>query len=173
MTAVSSPRVLITGSPGSGKSTLVANLIAEIQPRHVAGLITPEIRRAGVREGFKIIDLATGEEDVLAGTSGTGPALGKYRVNVEAIDRMVVRIESSLDAADFIFIDEVGRMELFSKEFQDFVEHVFSLHKPVVAVIHRSLVPRYQKKGNLFTVNRRNFEEVRQAILTIIKSEAS
>src|SRR2546430_12130651 len=40
------PRILITGSPGSGKSTLMARLIEDVQARRIAGLSTPEVRRS-------------------------------------------------------------------------------------------------------------------------------
>jgi nucleoside-triphosphatase len=158
-------RILITGSPGSGKSTLVASLIEEVRGKRIAGLSTPEIRRAGVRRGFRLIDLASGEERVLASTSLKGPAVGKYKVDVSAVDEMVEKIEASLDRADYVFIDEIGKMELFSRKFEAFVDRVFSLDKPIVAVVHRSLVSRYRNKGHLFTIRRENFDQVRQEIL--------
>src|SRR5215510_13063001 len=105
------PRILITGSPGSGKSTLMAKLIKDVHARRIAGLSTPEIRRSGNRTGFKMIDLASGQEEILASTSGSGPKVGKYHVNVDGVDRIVEQIQASLDTADFIFIDEIGKME--------------------------------------------------------------
>jgi nucleoside-triphosphatase THEP1 len=165
-----SPRILITGSPGSGKSTLVAKLIEDVHARRIAGLSTPEIRRGRTRVGFKMIDLASGEEEILASTSGKGPTVGKYHVNVAGVDEMVRKIESSLDTAEFIFIDEIGKMELFSKRFEEFVDHVFSLDKPVVAVVHRSLVSRYSDKGRVFVLTRDNFEEVRKSIFAALKA---
>src|SRR5689334_22492393 len=104
------PAILITGHPGCGKSTLIARLIEDIGDDQIAGLSTPEIRRRNVRVGFKIIDLATGEEEILASTSGKGPTVGKYHVDVEAIDRIVEKTEASLPSANFIFIDEIGKM---------------------------------------------------------------
>src|SRR5262249_29674113 len=129
------PAILITGNPGSGKSTLMARLIEDIGESHIAGLSTPEIRRRNVRIGFKMIDLATGEEEILAATSCKGPTVGKYHVDVESIDRIVAKIETSLPSARFIFIDEIGKMELFSERFKEFVDRVFSLGKPVIAVV--------------------------------------
>ena len=159
------PRILITGSPGSGKSTLMAKLIEDIHARRIAGLSTPEIRRDGIRAGFKMIDLASGEEEILASTAGSGPTVGKYHVNVAGVDEIVKRIEASLEAADFIFIDEIGKMELLSKNFDTFIDHVFSLNKPVVAVVHRNFVSRYRSKGLVFVLTRNGFEDVRNSIL--------
>jgi nucleoside-triphosphatase len=165
----SQPRVLITGSPGSGKSTLMARLIKDVHAGRIAGLSTPEVRRSGNRVGFTMIDLASGREQILASTSGKGPAVGKYHVNVAGIDDIVKDIEASLDAAHFIFIDEIGKMELLSKRFEAFIEHVLSLDKPVVAVIHRSFISRFRDKGRLFVLTRENFEEVRNSILAALK----
>lgn len=169
MAKQTAPRILITGSPGSGKSTLMARLIEDVQARRIAGLSTPEVRRGRNRVGFKMIDLATGAEEVLASTSGKGPTVAKYHVNVEGIDEMVRRIEASIDAAHFIFVDEIGKMELFSSSFEKFIEHVFTLDKPVIAVVHRNLVSRYGNKGKVFVLRRDNFEEVRQSILAELR----
>jgi nucleoside-triphosphatase len=164
------PPILITGNPGSGKSTLMARLIEDIGEGQIAGLGTPEIRRRNARIGFKLIDLATGEEEILASTSGKGPTVGKYHVDVEAIDRIVAKIETSLPSARFIFIDEIGKMELFSQRFKEFVDRVFSLGKPVIAVVHRNLVRNYEDKGRLLLLTRSNFEKVRAEILADLKS---
>jgi nucleoside-triphosphatase len=164
------PAILITGNPGSGKSTLMARLIEDIGEGQIAGLSTPEIRRRNIRVGFKMIDLATGEDEILASTSGKGPSVGKYHVDVEAIDRIVAKIETSLPPARIIFIDEIGKMELFSKRFKEFVDRVFSLGKPVIAVVHRSLVRKYEDKGRLLLLTRSNFENVRAEILGELKS---
>jgi len=143
----------------------MAKLIKDVHVRRIAGLSTPEIRRNGIRTGFKMIDLASGEEEILASTSGSGPAVGKYHVNVAGVDEIVQRIEASLDSADFVFIDEIGKMELFSKNFSRFIEQVFSLDKPVVAVVHRNFVSRYRSKGSVFVLTRNSFEQVRNSIL--------
>ena len=170
MKTANTPAILITGSPGSGKSTLMARLINDVGDRRIAGLSTPEIRRGTARVGFKMIDLATGDEEMLASTSGHGPTVGKYHVDVEAIDRIVTKVESSLSSARFIFIDEIGKMELFSKRFKEFVDRVFSVGKPVIAVVHRNLVPKYKDKGRLVLLTRSNFEKARGEILAELKS---
>ena len=120
-----------------------------------------------------MIDLASGEEEVLASTSGQGPMVGKYHVNVEAIDRMIAKIELSLPSACFIFIDEIGKMELFSDRFKQFVDRAFLSERLLIAVVHRKLVPEYRSKGRLFSLTRDNFEDIRASILSELKSSSS
>ena len=148
----------------------MTRLIQDIHAKKIAGLSTPEIRRKGIRSGFKMIDLASGEETILASTTGSGPTVGKYHVNVAGVDEIIKRIEASLDTAEFVFIDEIGKMELLSKTFEAFIDHVFSLDKPVVAVVHRNYVSRYRSLGRVFVVTRNSFEDVRNSILTELAS---
>jgi len=117
-----------------------------------------------------MIDLASGEETILASTTGSGPTVGKYHVNVAGVDEIIKRIEASLDTAEFVFIDEIGKMELLSRTFEAFIDHVFSLDKPVVAVVHRNYVSRYRSLGRVFVVTRNSFEDVRNSILTELAS---
>jgi nucleoside-triphosphatase len=148
----------------------MARLIKEIHASTIAGLSTPEIRRNGIRSGFKMIDLASGEETILASTSGSGPTVGKYHVNVAGVDEIVHKTEASLHTAEFVFIDEIGKMELLSKTFEAFIDHVFSLDKPVVAVVHRNYISRYRSLGRVFVVTRNSFEDVRNSILNELAS---
>jgi nucleoside-triphosphatase len=148
----------------------MARLIKEIHASTIAGLSTPEIRRNGIRSGFKMIDLASGEETILASTSGSGPTVGKYHVNVAGVDKILQKPEASLDTAEFVFIDEIGKMELLSKTFEAFIDHVFSLDKPVVAVVHRNYISRYRSLGRVFVVTRNSFEDVRNSILNELAS---
>jgi len=52
--------IFITGKPGVGKTSLVMEIIKELK-LDAGGIIAPEIRNKE-REGFKIVDLSTGEE---------------------------------------------------------------------------------------------------------------
>ncbi len=84
-----SDNFLITGSPGSGKTTVIENVISDLQEEGLSagGIYCPEIRDGGVRQGFRIIDIVTGESKVLSHVDQEeGPRVSKYRVNVPNID---------------------------------------------------------------------------------------
>ena len=106
--------LVITGRPGSGKTTLFNALIGEARSRglSIAGFSCPEVRVAGRRTGFKIRDLATGSEAWLARVDGCldGPRVGRYHVCVE--EALSVGLKALDRHADLLGIDELGPMEL-------------------------------------------------------------
>ena len=57
-------KILLTGRPGCGKTTLVKRVVAKLV-FPAGGFYTEEIRQRGERVGFKIVTL-DGEEVVLA-----------------------------------------------------------------------------------------------------------
>lgn len=164
--------ILITGKPGCGKSTLILEVIKKLKDKNkkIAGIITPEIREKGnSREGFTIIDLATNKQAILASTQQEGPKVSKYGVNIAGIDSIVKEFEKSFDEADVVIIDEIGKMELFSRRFKAMLEKVFNSGKTVVATLHRNLVEEYKNKGKLIWLERNKIDLIKKQILNEIK----
>ena len=50
--ASKSVKILLTGLPGCGKTTAVMQIIANLDPKKVAGFYTQEIRQNNMRKGF-------------------------------------------------------------------------------------------------------------------------
>lgn len=132
---------LITGRPGSGKTSVIEGAIKILRGRGLkaGGLYCPEIREGLERLGFKIIDLMTGEERILAHINQpTGPQVSKYRVNVKNVDEMSeAAIQRALGEADFIVIDEIAPMEMHSEGFKRAVQAALDSPKPLLAIIHQ------------------------------------
>jgi len=132
---------LITGPPGSGKTSVLERAMSILRERGIrpGGIYCPEIRESGVRVGFKIIDIMTGEERILAHVEQRdGPRVSKYRVNVENVDQLSESaVERSLREADFVVIDEIAPMELHSDGFRRAVRSALDSPKPLLAVIHQ------------------------------------
>ncbi|MEM3452703.1 MAG: NTPase [Candidatus Hadarchaeum sp.] len=132
---------LITGPPGSGKTTVLERTVSILRERgfKAGGIYCPEIRERGTRVGFKIIDLMTGEERILAHVNQPhGPQVSKYRVNVDNVDALSqAAIERALKEADFVVIDEIAPMELYSVDFKRAVLCALDSLKPLLAVIHQ------------------------------------
>jgi nucleoside-triphosphatase len=92
-----------------------------------------------VRLGFKIINLGTGEERILAHVDQpTGPLVSKYRVNVPNVDEMSeAAIGQALREADFVVIDEIAPMETYSEGFKRSVLAALDSPKPLLAIVHQ------------------------------------
>ena len=164
------PNILITGNPGCGKSTLMVELIKEIRPRkRVAGIITPEIKKGGKRYGFKIIDLASGQEEMLASVDIKPAVISKYGINIKGIDKIIDKFLESFENAEVVFIDEIGKMEFYSEKFREAMEKVFASDKTVVAVLHRSFAEKYKNKGKVIWLERGKINIVKELILEKIK----
>ncbi|MCK4779047.1 MAG: hypothetical protein KAT57_02620 [Candidatus Lokiarchaeota archaeon] len=134
-------KILITGPPRCGKSTLISKLIEYYNNKKdytIYGFLTPEIRERGNRIGFNIVDIYSGKISQLArvGDFKTKYKLGKYNVFIQEFDKY---IEDNLSleekTIDLIVIDEIGKMELFSDKFQNFIKNIFSLKISILATI--------------------------------------
>jgi nucleoside-triphosphatase len=110
-------RILLTGPPRCGKTTVVQKVAAQ-WPGRVAGFFTREVRdRAGRRLGFEIVTLA-GEAALLSHVDFPGPhRVGKYGVSLDNFHRVALPALEFRLGIDLIVVDEVGKMECLSDRF--------------------------------------------------------
>jgi len=109
--------LLITGLPGTGKTTLVKSLTSELRDRAPCGFYTEEIREKGVRRGFELVAL-TGQRAILASVDIESPfRVGKYYVDVKGFERFLDSLDLLNQKTNLIFIDEIGKMECLSNKF--------------------------------------------------------
>jgi len=129
--------ILITGYPGVGKTTLI-NKIKEKLSCKSDGFYTHEKREKGRRTGFYITDFC-GNQMVMADVNlETQYRVSKYGVNIDAFEKIGVNaLEKGLKHADIIIIDEIGKMEMFSKKFCSVLMKVLDSEKPVLATIKK------------------------------------
>ena len=126
--------VLVTGPPRSGKSTLIEKVVQSIN-RPATGFFTQELREKGRRVGFSITTLQ-GKTGVLAHQSIRSTfRVGKYGVNLEDLDQIAVpsMLPSSLD--QIVVVDEIGKMECFSRLFKDTLIQVLSSDNLVIGSV--------------------------------------
>jgi nucleoside-triphosphatase len=135
---------LLTGDPASGKTTALSKIIlkAKTQGYTVGGVLTREVRSHGERTGFRLVDCATEESEILASDDlRSGPKIGKYRVNLKTLETLAVRaLRRAKAKSDIVVCDEVGPMELYSPEFRHSVEESIVLsNKPSIVVVHKRM----------------------------------
>ncbi len=136
--------IVITGRPGSGKTTLFNRLVETARSRglSVGGFICPEVRRSGSRVGFRIVDIWSGAEAWLARVDGCyeGPRIGKYHVcRDEALSVGLPALERAVEEADLVAIDEIGPMELRLRELRAAMVKALGSGKPYIVVAHYRL----------------------------------
>jgi nucleoside-triphosphatase len=113
----------------------------KLQGYTIGGMICNEVREGGIRVGFEIKDLSTGERGWLAHVNQPeGPRIGKYRVNLIDLDVIGVgSILGALQTADILAVDEIGPMELSSKAFSNALMRAVESSKPMLGTIHYGL----------------------------------
>lgn len=126
---------LLTGGPGVGKTTILKEVLSRV-PRSAGGFYTEEIRTKGVRQGFRIVTL-DGNSTILADTGiSSACRVGRYRVNVAGIDELAVpALRDAIASRDIVVIDEIGKMELFSRAFKDAVYEALDSGKTILGTI--------------------------------------
>ena len=108
--------IIITGIPGSGKSTILKKVISEYKNK--VGFVTNEVRENGKRIGFEI-ETHSGEKSFLAHVDFKSDLkVSKYYVDINNLNDMITKV-TEFNSDDLLFLDEIGQMELFSEKFKD------------------------------------------------------
>ncbi|TFG05746.1 MAG: DUF2478 domain-containing protein [Promethearchaeota archaeon] len=152
--------ILIRGRPRSGKSTLIQRLMQELKNggKMVGGISTPELREGKSRVGFEIVDIFTGRRGILAHQAQReGAAVGKYRVNLHDLNEVgTYAIDQALERdMEVVIIDEIGKMELVSKQFQAAVWKALDAKKVVgtIGLISHPFVSRVFERSDLEVID--------------------
>lgn len=127
--------ILITGPPRVGKTTLLKRLFEELAHHHPAGFYTREIREGGIRKGFQLVS-ADGAQGLLSHTDIKSRCrVGKYGVDVKGFEDFFDRLHLEHASSGLIIVDEIGKMECFSKKFVALVNRLLDSDKMIIASI--------------------------------------
>lgn len=128
-------KVLLTGRPGCGKTTLVKRVVKELA-QSAGGFYTEEIRKDRERVGFKIVTL-DGKEGVFAHVNfKTQQRVGKYGLYLSPLETIGIEaLHEAVRARQLTVIDEIGPMEIRSPIFRDVVNEALDSRAPVLGTI--------------------------------------
>ena len=165
------PRIFLSGNPRSGKTTLIERVIENIGKENFIGFYSKEVLEDSRRKGFDIYFIDKGNLFItpLARTNvRTNYKIGKYYVIIENIDKvssiLIKRID--YDEKKIFVVDEIGRMEFLSKNFQLLVKKILNKNVPIIATVHRNflhIVPNY------IWLNRYKWWDVYKKVLGVLK----
>ncbi|HSD55535.1 MAG TPA: nucleoside-triphosphatase [Candidatus Saccharimonadales bacterium] len=125
-------KILLTGLPKSGKSTMLANLIADVRPKH--GLTSPEVRERGERTGFDLCDEAGNIAPLSRVGTVTNYPVGRYYVDLKSLESFIEQL-FNYHSDDLLFIDEIGQMQLYSERFKHLVRDYIEAQNDFIGTI--------------------------------------
>lgn len=167
--------ILITGPPGIGKTTLAVRLGQELSHLRPAGFITEEIREKGRRTGFSLHSF-DGRAGILAHVDqGGGFRVGKYGVDVSGFEKFLDGICLFDSSSGLIILDEIGKMECYSKKFREMVPRLFDDEgKVIVATVARrggGLIAEVKLRPDvdLFALDRHNRNQMVQTVVSTVR----
>ena len=137
------PRLLLEGRPGVGKTTVARRLLTLLQEAGVpaGGFTTAELRAGGRREGF-LVEAVSGARARLAHVDLPGPPrVGRYGVDLATFERVALPALRAPRTGGVVVVDELGKMELASALFRDAVMQLLERDVAVVATVHQARHP--------------------------------
>lgn len=128
--------LLLTGRPGSGKTTIIRAAIDSGRIK-AQGFVTEEMRAGGSRTDF-VLRTLDGKEAVLARRDQKRSVnrVGAYSVNVGVLEELAIpALRSATESADIVVIDEIGKMEMLHPGFTQELERIVYSQTPVLGTI--------------------------------------
>ncbi len=160
--------LLLTGSPGVGKTTVIKRVARKLGDQ-TGGFYTEEIRSSkGRRSGFRLVTMG-GKETAMAHVDLRGqgrPRVSRYGVDVNAIEEVgVAALREAMATERVIIVDEIGKMELFCDAFKEAVRDAIEGEPRVLGTVMSGSHPwvddlKAREQVTVWEVTRGNRDEL-------------
>jgi nucleoside-triphosphatase len=158
-------KVGITGPTGSIKTEVLRKIIdiLEKEGRIVQGVLVGEISNNGKVSGYTLFDLNTKKKVLFAEQSIISRVkIDRIGVDTRLLEEILIpSLVKAREAADYIVIDEIGKLEGTTKAVQKEINNTLEFDKPIVVTLHK-------KSRNPVLQEIRSLESVRVFDLTPI-----
>jgi nucleoside-triphosphatase len=166
------PRILLTGPPQCGKTTVVQRVVARFHGR-ASGFYTQEVRQAGRRLGFEIVTLE-GRRAWLSHMDFGGPhRVGKYGVNLDNLHQVALPALEWFPGVELIVVDEIGKMECLSSLFVASLERVWAAPVALLLTVAQKgggYIQKIKEKPDkiLIRVNEANRDQLPEELVNLL-----
>lgn len=150
------PVYLVIGDREEGKTAYLGKMVNDLiaEGKKVAGFLAIGITdAAGIRCGFKIRDIETGEEAEFCVTDGPTQweSVGRFRINPAGLSKGYEWMNPDrIKAADVLVIDELGPLEMAGKGWSGLIGRILQEDpKPMIWTVRRSLAGKIAVKWNV------------------------
>lgn len=164
-------KILLTGLPKSGKTTLLTELVKEVKLKR--GLMAKEEVSEGRRTGFNLID-QLGHTAALARTAPpTDYPVGRFYVDLKSLNDFIDLL-TDFTPNELLFIDEIGQMQLYSEKFRKLVSSYLASENDFIgtisAVYGHPFIEEIKSRSDIFLchVTPENCQELKAALVEAI-----
>ncbi|MDD4903821.1 MAG: nucleoside-triphosphatase [Candidatus Bipolaricaulis sp.] len=134
--------VILAGGIAAGKTRTAERVVQHLRDRgiSVGGILAPRRFEGGATVGYRVVDLAAGEEHEFAESTPPGRPVGRFYVRPEALRFARMAVHRAVTTCDVVFIDEVGRWELDGGGHADSVRELVASNAAAVLLVREAFV---------------------------------
>lgn len=134
-------KIGITGPVGSIKAEALKKIMDMLQKDGaiVQGVLVSEINENHKLTGYSLFDISTKKKIIFAqSTISSRVKLDKLGVDTRILEEILLpSLQKARETADFIVIDEIGKLENLTRNVQTEVEATLKSQKPLIVTLHK------------------------------------